>query len=86
MTDSAPHHKGRGAPEKQEQQTNIAIHGENPIVIPEDIATKCDGPDQFENFDRGVRLFLSVPKSAVLKDEAKTKRRKERAKETFIQK
>ena len=51
-----------------------------PITIPEDIAAKCDAPDQFENFDRGVRLFLSVPKSAVLKDEAKTKRRKERAK------
>jgi hypothetical protein len=52
-----------------------------PISIPADIAAKCDGPDQFENFDRGVRLFLSVPKSAVLKDEAKTKRRKDRAKE-----
>jgi hypothetical protein len=51
-----------------------------PIAIPEDIAAKCDAPDQFENFDRGVRLFLSVPKSAVLKDEAKTKRRKERHK------
>lgn len=45
-----------------------------PITIPEDIAAKCDAPDQFENFDRGVRLFLSVPKSAVLKDEAKAKR------------
>jgi hypothetical protein len=53
-----------------------------PIAIPEDIAAKCDGPDQSETFDRGVRLFLSVPKSAVLKDEAKTKRRKERTKNT----
>jgi len=51
-----------------------------PISIPPEIAAKCDGPDQSETFDRGVRLFLSVPKSAVLKDEAKTKRRKERAK------
>jgi len=53
-----------------------------PIAIPEDIAAKCDAPDQFGNFDRGVRFFLSVPKSAVLKDEAKTKRRKERAKKS----
>lgn len=53
-----------------------------PITIPEDIAAKCDAPDQFENFDRGVRLFLSVPKSAVMKDEAKTKRRKKRIKES----
>ena len=30
--------------------------------------------------DREVRLFLSVPKSAVLKDEAKKKRRKSRHK------
>jgi hypothetical protein len=54
----------------------------SPIAIPEDIAVKCDAPDQFQNFDRGVRLFLSVPKSAVLKDEAKTKRRKAHAKKS----
>ena len=51
-----------------------------PIAIPDDIAAKCDGPDQGERFDRGVRAFLSVPKSAVLKSEAKTKRRKQKAK------
>ena len=50
------------------------------IAIPEDIAVKCDGPDQFERFDRGVRAFLAVPKSAVLKDEAKAKQQKKRAK------
>jgi hypothetical protein len=32
-----------------------------PLSIPPDIAAKCDAPFQFENFDRGVRLFLSVP-------------------------
>lgn len=53
-----------------------------PISIPPEIAAKCDGTDQFQNFDRGVRLFLSVSKSAVLKDEAKAKRRKERAKKS----
>lgn len=48
-----------------------------PIAIPADIAAKCDGPDQAERFDRGIRAFLSVPKSAVLRAEAaKTKRPK----------
>ena len=51
-----------------------------PIAIPPDIAAKCDGPNQFDTFDRGVRAFLAVPKSAVLKDEAKAKRRRKRAK------
>ena len=47
-----------------------------PITIPPEIAAKCDAPNQAENFDRGIRAFLSVPKSAVLKEEAKAKRRK----------
>ena len=51
-----------------------------PITIPPEIAAKCDGPNQAENFDRGIRAFLSVPKSAVLKEEAKAKRRKTRTK------
>jgi hypothetical protein len=50
-----------------------------PIVIPEDIAAKCDGPNQFDTFDRGVRAFLAVPKSAVLKDEAKQRRKRKKA-------
>jgi|SRR5450759_2766934 hypothetical protein len=49
-----------------------------PIQIPKEIMAKCDGPDQFDRFDRAIRAFLTVPKSAVLKDEAKTKRRKKR--------
>jgi hypothetical protein len=49
-----------------------------PITIRADIAAKCDAPNQAENFDRGVRAFLAVPKSAVLKEEAKAKRRKKR--------
>jgi hypothetical protein len=48
----------------------------NEIHLPEDVVAKCDATDQFQNFDRGIRLFLSVPKSAVLKDEAKTKRKR----------
>jgi hypothetical protein len=47
-----------------------------PITIPPEIAARCDAPNQAETFDRGVRAFLAVPKSAVLKEEAKAKRRK----------
>jgi hypothetical protein len=50
----------------------------DPITIPPEIAAKCDAPKQAETFDRGVRAFLGVPKSAVLKEEAKAKRRKKR--------
>jgi hypothetical protein len=55
-----------------------------PIAIPDDIAAKCDGPDQAGRFDAGVRTFLAVPKSAVLKDEAKVKRRKKKAKKPVL--
>ena len=51
-----------------------------PMAIPDDIAAKCDGPDQSERFDRGVRAFLAVPKLAVLRSEAKAKGRKKKAK------
>ena len=47
-----------------------------PLTIPPEIAAKCDAPNQAETFDRGVRAFLAVPKSAVLKEEAKTRRKK----------
>jgi hypothetical protein len=49
------------------------------LAIPADIAAKCDGPDQAERFDLGIRAFLAVPKSAVLKSEARAKRRKKKA-------
>ncbi len=50
------------------------------LAIPEDIAAKCDGSNQGARFDAGVRAFLAVPKSAVLKAEAKAKRRKKKTK------
>ena len=50
-----------------------AGHSE-PLSIPADIAAKCDAPNQAENFDRGL-AFLAVPKSAILKEEAKVKRK-----------
>jgi len=42
------------------------------------IALRCDGPDQFQNFDRGVRASLSVSKDAVVKAEAQEKRSRAR--------
>jgi len=53
-----------------------------PLSIPAEIAAKCDAPNQAENFDRGVRAFLAVPKRAILKEEAKAKRRKRASKAT----
>jgi hypothetical protein len=49
------------------------------ISIPADIAAKCDALNQFETFDHGIRAMLAVPKSAVLKEEAKAKRKKKRS-------
>lgn len=43
-----------------------------------DLATRCERPDQFDRFDRGVRASLSVSKEAVLKAEAQEKRSRAR--------
>ena len=39
-----------------------------------DLNARCAGPDQFHNFDRGVRACLTVPRAAVLKEDARWKR------------
>ena len=39
-----------------------------------DLNVRCAGPEQFENFDRGVRACLSVSKKAILKEEKRQKR------------
>jgi hypothetical protein len=39
-----------------------------------DIALRCEGPDQFSNFDRAFRRSLTIPKEAVLKEEARLKK------------
>lgn len=49
-----------------------------PIAIPDDLAARCDGPDQFEKFDRMFRNVISVPKTAIDKEEAKWKRAQEK--------
>ncbi|MDQ2947974.1 MAG: hypothetical protein M3Y27_18910 [Acidobacteriota bacterium] len=38
------------------------------------LAVRCDGPNQFDNFDRAFRATLTVSKAAVLKEEARIKR------------
>jgi hypothetical protein len=56
-----------------------AMKSAGPIAIPAEIAAKCDAPNQAESLDGGVRAFLAIPKSALLKQEAKAKRRKKRS-------
>ena len=43
-----------------------------------ELNVRCDGPNQFENFDRAFRKSLAVPKAAVLKEEAGRKRARAR--------
>jgi hypothetical protein len=38
------------------------------------IAARCEGPDQFRNFDSAFRHSLTIPKAAVVKEEARQKR------------
>ena len=49
-----------------------------------ELGARCEGPNQFENFDRAFRTALTVPKAALLKEEARQKRAraKKRAKKT----
>jgi hypothetical protein len=49
-----------------------------PIVIPADIAARCEGSDQFEKFDKLVSALVTVPKSAINKEEKKWKRARAR--------
>jgi hypothetical protein len=48
------------------------------------ISARCDGPNQFDSFDRAFRHSTTVSKEAVLKEEArlKTSRARQRAKKT----
>jgi len=39
-----------------------------------DIALRCEGPNQFANFDNMFRHSLTIPKAAVVKEEARLKR------------
>ncbi len=48
------------------------------------LESRCEGPGQFEKFDRAFRASLTVSKAALLKEEARQKRAraKKRAKKT----
>lgn len=39
-----------------------------------ELNSRCEGPNQFENFDRAFRKSLTVPKEALLKEDARWKR------------
>jgi hypothetical protein len=47
-----------------------------------ELAARCDGQNQFEKFDQSFRASLTVSKVALLKEEARLKRAKERKKRT----
>jgi hypothetical protein len=49
-----------------------------------DLNARCEGPDQFEKFDSAFRHSLTIPKAALLKEEAKIKkaRAKKRARKS----
>ena len=53
-----------------------------PITIPDDLAERCDGPNQFEKFDQFFRAVIAVPKSEIEKAEAKWKQARARKKRT----
>ena len=41
-----------------------------PIVISDEVAARCDGPDQFERTKAAMRHMLSVPRAEILRREA----------------
>ena len=43
-----------------------------------ELSARCDGPDQFKRFDNAFRASLSIPKPAVMKEEARLKRARAR--------
>jgi len=50
-----------------------------PIPKPtKELEAKCDADNQFDRFDSFFRSVISVPKTAVLKEGAKQKRRKKK--------
>jgi hypothetical protein len=58
-----------------------AAPSNRPVKIPAEIAAKCDGPDQFEKFDRLFRGVIAVPKAALEKEEKKWKQKQKRKRE-----
>jgi hypothetical protein len=59
---------------KADPETQAQVQAETIAAI----AARCDGPNQFENFDRAFRHSLTVSKEAVLKEEARQKKQRAR--------
>ena len=59
---------------KADPETKAQVQAETIAAI----AARCDGPNQFENFDRAFRHSLTVSKEAVLKEEARQKKQRAR--------
>jgi len=55
---------------KPDPETQARIQAETIAAI----AARCEGPNQFENFDRAFRHSLTIPKEAIVKEEARLKR------------
>jgi hypothetical protein len=56
---------------------------DNPIPKPDaKLIAQCDADNQFSNFERVFRKVMSVPKTEVLKREAKEKHRNARRRAT----
>jgi hypothetical protein len=49
-------------------------HQPTPAETIAELAARCDGPDQFQNFDRAFRHSPTLSKDAVLKEEARQKK------------
>jgi hypothetical protein len=67
---------------KPDPETQARIQAETIAAI----AARCEGPNQFENFDRAFRHSLTIPKEAIVKEEARLKRAraKRRAKKSAL--
>lgn len=46
------------------------------IVVPDALAAKCSGPDQFEKFDTLFRSVIAVPKATVENSEIEWRKRR----------
>jgi hypothetical protein len=55
-------------------------HEPKPINIPDDLAARCTGPDQFERFEKLFRAYIAVPHEEIVKEEEKWKRTRARKK------
>jgi hypothetical protein len=67
-----------------DENVTIAKHTQQGDVMKSQAETiaelnaRCDGPNQFENFDRAFRKTLTVSKADLLKEEARLKRARAR--------